>query len=67
MLEDARARLYELNREAIAPEITIVSPAPVNDTVEIRGDKAAILITGKIKDKSKIKSFLINNGPVTIS
>jgi tetratricopeptide (TPR) repeat protein len=67
MLKDAQARLYELNRETIAPEITVISPAPVKDTIEIRGDNAAILITGKIKDKSKIKSFLINNGPVTIA
>jgi tetratricopeptide (TPR) repeat protein len=67
MLKDAQARLYELNREKVAPEISVVSPAPVNDTIEIKGDKAAILITGKIKDKSKIKSFLINNGPVTIA
>jgi len=67
LLDGAKARLYELNREAVAPVITIVSPAPVNDAVEIRGDKAAILITGKIADKSKIKSFSINNGPVTIA
>ena len=67
MLKDAQSRLYELNRESIAPEITVISPAPVKDTIEIKGDKAAILITGKIKDKSKIKSFLINNGAVTIA
>jgi tetratricopeptide (TPR) repeat protein len=67
MLKDAQTRLYELNREKDAPEIAIVSPLPVKDTIEIRGDKAAILITGNIKDKSKIKSFLVNNGPVTIA
>jgi tetratricopeptide (TPR) repeat protein len=67
MLKDAQSRLYELNRETVPPEITVISPAPVKDTIEIKGDKVAILITGKIKDKSKIKSFLINNGPVTIS
>ncbi|MCX6326205.1 MAG: caspase family protein [Bacteroidia bacterium] len=67
MLKDAQSRLYELNREKVAPEITVVSPVPVKDTIEIRGDKVAIMITGKIKDKSKIKSFLINNGPVTIA
>ena len=67
MLKDAQTRLYELNRETVAPEITVVSPAPLKENIEIRGDKAAILITGKIKDKSKIKSFSINNGPVTIA
>jgi tetratricopeptide (TPR) repeat protein len=64
MLKEAQARLYELNREKVAPEIAIVSPVPVKDSIEIRGDKSAILITGKIKDKSKLKSFLVNNGSV---
>ena len=66
-LKEAQVRLYELNREKDAPDIAIVSPLPVKDTIEIRGDKAAILITGKIKDKSKIKAFLVNNGPVNIA
>ncbi|HAM11181.1 MAG TPA: hypothetical protein DCP74_13135 [Bacteroidales bacterium] len=65
MLKDAEARLYELNREKAAPEIALVSPLPVNDTIELRGDKAAILLSGKIKDKSKLKMVTINNGPVT--
>jgi tetratricopeptide (TPR) repeat protein len=67
MLKEAQTRLYELNREKVAPEIALVSPLPVKDTIEIRGDKPALLISGKIKDKSKIKSFSINNGPVTIA
>ncbi|HEY5470087.1 MAG TPA: tetratricopeptide repeat protein [Bacteroidales bacterium] len=67
MLKDAQTRLYELNREKDPPEIAIISPLPVKDSIEIRGDKAAILISGKIKDKSKIKSLTINNGPVTFS
>jgi tetratricopeptide (TPR) repeat protein len=67
MLKDAQTRLYELNREKVPPEIVLISPAPVNESVEIKGGKDAILITGKIKDKSKIKAFLVNNGPVTIA
>jgi tetratricopeptide (TPR) repeat protein len=67
MLKDARFRLYELNREKVAPEISIISPTPVNSAVEIRGDKDAVLITGKITDKSKIKSFVINNDSVKIA
>ncbi|MBI5008203.1 MAG: caspase family protein, partial [Bacteroidia bacterium] len=65
MLKDAEARLYELNREKVAPEVALVSPLPVNDTIEIRGDKSAILLSGKIKDKSKLKMVTINNGPVS--
>jgi tetratricopeptide (TPR) repeat protein len=64
MLKDATARMYELNREKDPPEISMVSPLPVKDTIEIRGDKTAILITGKIKDKSKLKALLVNNGEV---
>jgi tetratricopeptide (TPR) repeat protein len=67
LLKGAQDRLYELNREAVPPEISVVSPAPVKDTVEIRGDNNTLLITGKITDKSKIKSFSINEEPVTIA
>jgi len=67
MLKESQDRLYELNREKIAPEIAIVSPVPVKDSIEIPGDKSAILISGKIKDKSKIKSFLVNNGNVPVT
>jgi len=65
MLKDAQTRLFELNREKVAPEITVVSPAPVNDSVEIKGDITMVLISGKIKDKSKIKSFTINDKEAT--
>jgi tetratricopeptide (TPR) repeat protein len=67
MLKSAQIRLYELNREKVPPEISIISPSPVSNSVEIRGDKDAILITGKITDKSKIKSFVINNDSVRIA
>jgi len=65
MLKDAQDRLYELNREAVPPEISVVSPAPVNQSVEVKGDNKTMLITGKIMDKSKVKSFAINDEPVT--
>jgi tetratricopeptide (TPR) repeat protein len=64
MLKDAQERLYELNRENVAPEIAVVNPAPVYETVEIRGDNNVLLISGKIRDKSKIKTLTINNDPV---
>lgn len=65
MLKDAETRLYELNREKVAPEISLVNPVLVSDTIEIRGDKSAILLSGKIRDKSKLKMVTINNGPVS--
>jgi tetratricopeptide (TPR) repeat protein len=66
MLELSAKRLYELNRETDPPEIALVSPMPVKDTVEIKGDKTSILISGSLKDKSKIKSFKINNESVIL-
>lgn len=67
MQKDAETRLYELNREKSAPEITIANPLPISDVLEIRGDKSLILISGKVKDKSKIKSFLINDKNVILA
>lgn len=64
MLKEAQDRLYELNREQDPPLITVVIPAPVNDSIKLRGDSKTMLITGKIKDASKIKSFTINKEPV---
>ena len=66
MLNDAQNRLYELNREAVPPEITIVSPTPADKSVEVRGDNNTLLITGKINDKSKIKTFSINYEPINV-
>ena len=67
LLKEAQVRLYELNREAVAPEITVLSPAPVDQSVEIKGNSKTVLISGKIKDKSKIKSLIINNEVVAIA
>lgn len=66
LLEDAQKRLYELNRESDPPEISVISPLPVKDTMEIKGDKSAILVSGTIRDKSKIKSFRINGEDVNM-
>ena len=66
-MKNAEGRLFELNRETISPEITVLNPAPEKDTVEIRGDKTSLLISGKIKDRSKIKSFKINNEEVKVN
>jgi tetratricopeptide (TPR) repeat protein len=67
LLKAAQERLYELNREKDAPEITDMSPVPEGELLEIRGDASTLLITGKIKDKSKIKSLIINDEPVPIN
>jgi tetratricopeptide (TPR) repeat protein len=64
MLQDAKTRLFEINRETVAPEITVLNPAPVGDTVAMKGDNKSLQLSGKLKDKSNIKSFTINNQPV---
>jgi tetratricopeptide (TPR) repeat protein len=66
-LKEAQVRLYELNREKNPPELTLISPLPVDNSLEIRGGKTDLLVSGKIKDRSKIKSFFINkeNIPLT--
>jgi tetratricopeptide (TPR) repeat protein len=66
MLDNAQNRLYVLNKEEEAPEVSLVNPLAVNDTITVRGDKSEMLITGKIKEKSKIKSFLINEKEVPL-
>jgi tetratricopeptide (TPR) repeat protein len=66
MLELSQKRLYELNRETDPPEVSVISPVPAKDTVEIKGDKTTLLISGTVKDKSKIKSFKINNESVIL-
>lgn len=64
MLKDAQSRLYELNREVNPPEISLVSPVPVKDTMEIKGDLTTVLVSGKIKEKSVLKSFTVNGETV---
>ena len=66
LLKDAQTRLFEINRETAAPEIAILSPVPVMDTVALKGDSKSLQISGKIKDKSIIKSFKINNETVPL-
>jgi tetratricopeptide (TPR) repeat protein len=67
MLKDAQVRLYELNRENVPPEITVLNPIPVEDSIRMKGDSKTLLITGKLTDKSKIKSLTINNEPIQIA
>jgi tetratricopeptide (TPR) repeat protein len=66
MLELSQKRLYEINRETDPPVLTVVSPAPLKDTLEIKGDKTTLLISGTLRDKSKIKSFKINDENVPL-
>jgi tetratricopeptide (TPR) repeat protein len=61
MLKDAQGRLYELNKENVPPEIIIASPVITDNIIEIRGNNNTLTISGKIKEKSKLDTLLINN------
>ena len=60
LLSEAQNRLYDLNRESDPPVITLVNPIPVNDSIKMRGDSKTLLIGGKVKDASKVKSLTID-------
>ena len=64
MLKEAKIRLYEINREAVAPEIIIASPSIAENIIEIRGDANTITISGKVREKSLLDTLLINGKQV---
>lgn len=66
-LSEANDRLFEINRETVPPEITIVSPEPKEKILEVRGDNNTMLISGRIIDRSPISFLKINDEvfPVT--
>jgi tetratricopeptide (TPR) repeat protein len=67
LLKGARERLYELNREKIPPEIIIQNPPVSENTMEIKGTSNTLTISGKIREKSKLDTLLINNEKVLYS
>jgi tetratricopeptide (TPR) repeat protein len=65
MLQAARDRLYSLNKESDPPEIIISAPAVLeNNVIEIKGNLNTLTLSGKIKEKSKLDTLLINNQKV---
>jgi tetratricopeptide (TPR) repeat protein len=61
MLSEAKERLYEINREAEAPQIEVSNLAiNVLGQVDISGDAEKILISGSITEESPLKSLTIN-------
>jgi tetratricopeptide (TPR) repeat protein len=64
MLKNAQARLYELNRETVAPEINILSPSVSDNTIQVKGTMNSITISGKVREKSLLDTLLVNNNKV---
>ena len=65
-LNQARNRLYELNRESQAPKIVLMEPWVYGDsTLKIAKNKNTLSLRGKISDESEIGQVTINKKPVT--
>lgn len=60
LMDEANQRLFELNRETDKPVILVQNPEPVENQLQIPGDKEKILLSGKIQDASDLKVFSIN-------
>jgi tetratricopeptide (TPR) repeat protein len=63
MLKEANDRLYEINRESVAPVVTLASPTLNGTNVEVRGDSRKVIVSGNIKEVSDMKSLSINGNP----
>jgi tetratricopeptide (TPR) repeat protein len=65
-LNQARNRLFELNRESQAPKIVLVEPMVYNDsTLKTAKNKNTLSLRGKISDESEIGQVIINKKPAT--
>lgn len=65
-LNDAKKRLYELNRESVAPKINLLEPQVYNDSIlKTAKNKTIISLRGKISDESEIGMVMVNKKPAT--
>ncbi len=60
LLEQARQRLYELNRESEPPVITLQVPEPRDNFISLPENKEEIVLKGIIEDESDIEYLSIN-------
>jgi tetratricopeptide (TPR) repeat protein len=64
-LNQAKNRLFELNRESQAPRVTLLDPLMQSDsTLKVAKNKKIFTLHGKISDQSEIGEVLINKKPV---
>jgi tetratricopeptide (TPR) repeat protein len=65
LLDVAKKRLYELNRESNPPVIKLLDPMPHDKTVlDVPKDKKETTIKGKLTDESDIEALQINGKSV---
>jgi tetratricopeptide (TPR) repeat protein len=66
-LDDARKRLFELNRELTPPKIVLLEPQVFNDTtVKVAKNKIQLTLRGKIIDASDIAIVHVNKTEATL-
>lgn len=66
ILDNAKSRLYEINRETDKPLITVSSPVTYENYIEVPGKSETIIISGKISDKSDLASLEINGQDIHV-
>lgn len=66
LLSEAEKKLFELNRENNKPELKLVEPVFIKNTIEIPKNTSEIRIVGRLSDESEISFLKINNIDVPI-
>jgi hypothetical protein len=65
-LNEARKRLFELNRETRPPKIVLQEPLVTGDSViRLAQNKNSLTIRGKIAEESELSLLKVNNKPAT--
>ncbi|MCK4465985.1 MAG: hypothetical protein KAU83_09755, partial [Bacteroidales bacterium] len=65
LLDEAEARLFEINRESDKPVIVLRDVIIINESIiQVRGDKDEIILKGTIEDQSDLKFLKINEKDV---
>lgn len=68
MYDEAKARLFELNREQVRPQVMITSPASENkEVLEIPQGSKTYLVKGFINDDSPIENIVVDGKQVTFN
>lgn len=65
LLEEAKNRLFEINRESDKPVIVLRDVIIIDESIiQVRGDKDEIILKGTIEDQSDLKFLKINEKDV---
>jgi len=63
----AREKLYDANKEEVAPIIKITSPTGITNEIIIKANQDILQLEGMILDASAIKSLLIDGKPLDVN